>query len=132
MTLYERIAKLSEADTVTTRGDLLSRAAKASLGVALVLAGLSRAEQAGARIEPDPTVGCCFLAYTAECANCTGQGYNCSPPCTRWAWYCVDNQHHVWLCGECYASGNCPGCSCGRVSIRTDNTPPLLTGQKGK
>jgi hypothetical protein len=130
MTLYERIAKLSEADTaVTTRGDLLSRAGKASLGVALLLAGLSRAEKAEA--QPDPVVGCCFLAYTTECANCTGHGYDCTSPCTRWAWYCVDANHRVWICGECYANQSCPGCSCGRVALRTDNTPVML-GPSGR
>jgi hypothetical protein len=131
MTLYERIETLSEADAApATRRDVLSRAAKASFGIALVLAGLSRAEKAGAR--PDPVVGCCFLAYTTECPNCTGQGYDCASGCSRWAWYCVDETHRVWICGECYAQGTCgPGCSCGKVALTLSNADPRTLRIRG-
>jgi hypothetical protein len=123
MTLYERFEKLSEVDpSPATRRDVLSKAAKASLGVALVLAGLSRVEKAGA--SPDPVVGCCFLAFNTQCPNCSGHGYDCGAGCDRWAWYCVDPQHRLWLCGECYAQGSCgPGCSCGKVMLSTSNEP---------
>jgi hypothetical protein len=115
VTLYERFEKFSDLDAPrTTRRRLLARAAKASLGLAVVAAGLSRTglAQAGGS-------GCCFLAYQNECPHCTGHGYDCGQGCTRWAWYCVDPAHRVWLCGECYAGGNCGGCSCGRVSLST-------------
>jgi hypothetical protein len=128
VTLYERLETLSsETETsTTTRRRVLERAGKAALGFAVVLAGASRAEKAGA-MRPDPMVGCCSLAFTAECPNCTGHGYDCGAGCTRWAWYCLDTFRRVWLCGECYAAGSCgPGCSCGKVSIVTSTCPPGL------
>ena len=139
MTLYKRIETLSEADVApATRRDVLSRAAKASFGVALVLAGLSRADKAGAALagapgaRPDPVVGCCFLAYNEQCPNCTGQGYDCGSGCNRWAWYCVDNTHRVWICGECYAQGSCgPGCSCGKVALTLSNADPRTLRIRG-
>ena len=112
MTLYERFEKLSDTDTSTsTRWRLLGRAAKASLGVAFVVAGLSRTEVASAGD------GCCVLAYPTQCPHCTGQGYDCGAGCTRWAWYCVESDGWVWICGECYPGGSCQGCSCGTVSL---------------
>lgn len=128
MTLYERFEKISEADlTKTTRGRLLSRAGKACVGLAAVAAGLARVETATAG------AGCCVLAYQTQCPNCTGQGYDCAPGCTRWAWYCVDASRRIWLCGECYSGGSCTGCSCGAMSIRTSNRPPgTSTGGGGK
>jgi hypothetical protein len=119
MTLYERFEQFSESgNSTSTRRGLLRRATKASLGVAFVLAGLAPSAKAGGG-DPDPTpsVGCCSLAYSTQCPNCTGHGYDCGPGCTRWAWYCVDNQRRVWLCGECYSGGSCSGCSCGKVSL---------------
>ena len=114
MTLYERFEQVSELDmTRSTRRRLLSRAAKACLGLAVVAAGLARAEGAKA------VAGCCVLAYQNECPHCTGHGYDCGFGCTRWAWYCVDSTHRVWLCGECYSGGPCGGCSCGHLAITT-------------
>jgi len=119
VTLYERVEKVSELDTSrSTRSRLLGRAAKACLGLAVVAAGLSRTEKAGA------TAGCCVLAYGNQCPNCTGRGYDCGSGCTRWAWYCVDSLHRVWLCGECYAGGSCGGCSCGHIAITMSGGPP--------
>jgi hypothetical protein len=106
----------------TTRRRLLSRAAKACLGLAVVAAGLARTGTAKA------VAGCCSLAYQTECPNCTGRGYDCHPPCTPWAWYCVDSFHRVWLCGECYAGGACSGCSCGRISLKLSGPGPHLRG----
>jgi hypothetical protein len=127
MTLYERFEKISEADlTTSTRRRLLSRAGKACVGLAAVAAGLGRVESAKAG------AGCCVLAYQTECPHCTGQGYDCAPGCTRWAWYCVDGAHRVWLCGECYSGGSCSGCSCGHMSIRASTRPPTIVGQGGK
>ena len=61
VTLYDRFEKLSESDmTTTTRRRLLARAAKASLGVAIVAAGLSRTGSAAAA---KAALGCCSLAY---------------------------------------------------------------------
>ena len=112
MTLYERVEQISELDaTKSTRRRLLSRAAKACLGLAVVAAGLARAETAKAG------AGCCVLAYQTRCTNCTGRGYDCTPPCTRWAWYCVDSFRRVWICGECWAAGTCQGCSCGAIAM---------------
>jgi hypothetical protein len=119
MTLYERFERISEADmTTSTRRRLLSRAGKACVGLAVAAAGLARVETATAG------AGCCVLAYQTECPHCTGQGYDCGPGCTRWAWYCVDSAHRVWLCGECYAGGSCSGCSCGHISIRPSTRLP--------
>ena len=120
MTLYERFEKFSEADmTKSTRGRLLSRAGKMCLGLAVAAAGLARVGTATAG------AGCCVLAYQTECPHCTGDGYDCGSGCTRWAWYCVDSTHHVWLCGECYSGGSCSGCSCGHlVTPRTSSRPP--------
>jgi hypothetical protein len=114
VTFYERLEQqLSDTDTSTsTRRGLLERAGKASLGIAFVLAGLSRSEKAGAAIAGG--AGCCVLAYQTDCPHCSGRGYDCGSGCTRWAWYCVDSARHIWLCGECYSGGNCAGCSCGR------------------
>ena len=122
MTFYERFEKLSDTDTSTsTRRRLLGRAAKASLGFAFVVAGLSRGGNAAAAVSG---AGCCFLAYQNQCPNCTGHGYDCGSGCTRWAWYCVDSAHRVWICGECYPGGNCgPGCSCGAVALTLTNQP---------
>ena len=125
MTFYERFEKLSDTDTSTsTRRRLLGRAAKASLGFAFVVAGLSRGEKAAAGVSG---AGCCFLAYQNQCPNCTGHGYDCSGGCTRWAWYCVDSAHRVWICGECYSGGGCSGCSCGAVALTLNNQPLLQT-----
>ena len=122
MTLYERFEKLSEVENpVTTRRRLLGRAAKACLGVAIVAAGLAKAETASAG------AGCCVLAYQTQCPNCTGQGYDCGAGCTRWAWYCVDSAQHHWLCGECYAGSGCSGCSCGAYVI-VANSRDLAAG----
>jgi hypothetical protein len=119
VTLYERFEKVSEVDmTRSTRRRLLSRAGKACVGLAVVAAGLSRTEQAKA------VAGCCVLAYGNDCPNCTGRGYDCGQGCTRWAWYCVDSAHRVWLCGECYAGGACGGCSCGRIAITQHSLSP--------
>lgn len=127
MTLYERFEQLSELDTSrSTRRRLLSRAGKACLGVAAAAAGLSRVEPARAN-GGKRDVGCCFLAYENDCPHCTGHGYDCGPGCTRWAWYCVDADHSVWICGECYSGGNCSGCSCGHIAlslIPPSNHPP--------
>jgi len=58
MTLYERIETLSEADVApATRRDVLSRAAKASFGVALVLAGLAWNVYGPRRRRPDTKTG---------------------------------------------------------------------------
>jgi hypothetical protein len=114
VTLYERVEKLSDLDTSrSTRRRLLARAAKACLGLAVVAAGLSRTEQARA----GGRAGCCVLAYQNDCPNCTGHGYDCGSGCTRWAWYCVNSDRRVWLCGECYQGGACGGCSCGRIAL---------------
>jgi hypothetical protein len=119
MTLYERFERVSELDmTRSTRRRLLARASKACLGLAVVAAGLTRTEQARAGS------GCCVLAYQNECPGCTGHGYFCGPGCTRWAWYCVDSTHRVWLCGECYSGGGCGGCSCGRISLKLSGPHP--------
>ena len=128
MTLYERFEKISEADLSTsTRGRLLSRAGKACLGLAIAAAGLAKVETAKA------TAGCCVLAYQTQCPNCTGNGYDCASGCTRWAWYCVDSSHQVWLCGECYAGGSCSGCSCGHVvTPRPNSRPPGPVSREGK
>jgi hypothetical protein len=126
VTLYERFEKLSEVDNaVTTRGRFLGRAAKACLGLTIVAAGLAKAETARAG------AGCCILAYQTQCPNCTGRGYDCGGGCTRWAWYCVDPAQHHWLCGECYAGGGCPGCSCGAVAILTNSGEHLPSGTGG-
>jgi hypothetical protein len=125
VTLYERFERVSEVDmTSSTRGRLLARAGKACLGMAVAVAGLSRVEQAMAGTGH----GCCSLAYNVQCPNCTGHGYDCGSACTRWAWYCVDPTHRVWICGECYAAGSCPGCSCGHVAITRDNKFPITPG----
>ena len=126
MTVYERFEKLSDSDTAkSTRRRLLGRAAKASLGVAIVAAGLSRTGSASAA---KSGLGCCFLAYQNQCPGCTGHGYDCGSGCTRWAWYCVDGAHRVWICGECYPGGNCgPGCSCGAVALSVSSQPLLST-----
>jgi len=114
VTLYQRFEKFSELDpSRTTRRRLLTRAGKACLGLAVTAAGLSRVEQATA----GGAHGCCSLAYQNECPHCTGQGYDCCTGGTRWAWYCVDSSHRVWICGECYAGGSCAGCSCGHIAI---------------
>ena len=127
MTLYERFEKVSEADMSTsTRRRLLSRAGKVCLGLAVGAAGLARVETAKA------TAGCCVLAYQNECPHCTGQGYDCAPGCTRWAWYCVDSARRVWLCGECYSGGTCSGCSCGHMSIRPSTHLPFTSSGGGK
>jgi hypothetical protein len=122
VTLYERFEKVSEADlTTSTRRRLLSRAGKVCVGLAVAAAGLARVETATAG------AGCCVLAYQTECPHCTGQGYDCASGCTRWAWYCVDSTHHVWLCGECYSGGSCSGCSCGHlVTPTTSSRPPSV------
>jgi hypothetical protein len=112
VTLYERFEKFSDSET-STRSRFLSRAAKACLGLVVVAGGLSRTEQAQAG------AGCCVLAYQNQCRNCTGHGYDCGAGCTRWAWYCVDSSHQLWICGECYSGSNCSGCSCGTVVMRT-------------
>lgn len=125
MTFYERFEKLSATDMSTstsTRRRLLERAGKASLGVAFVLAGLSRSGKAGAATKG---AGCCSLAYQNQCPNCNGHGYDCAGGCTRWAWYCVDGSHRVWICGECYSGGGCQGCSCGAVAL-TQTSRPIL------
>jgi hypothetical protein len=124
VTAYERLEKLSDADTAkSTRRRLLGRAAKASLGLALVAAGLARSGSAAAA---KSGIGCCFLAYQNQCPNCTGHGYDCGAGCQRWAWYCVDSAHRVWICGECYPQGGCgPGCSCGAVALSVSNQPLL-------
>lgn len=111
MTLYERFEQLSdEVETSkTTRRRALSRAAKACLGVAVAATGLARVSEARAG------AGCCVLAYQTQCPNCSGRGYDCASGCTRWAWYCTDAAHHVWICGECYSGSSCSGCSCGAV-----------------
>lgn len=125
MSLYERFEKLSEVENpVTTRRRLLGRAAKACLGFAIVAAGLSKVETARAG------AGCCILAYQNQCPNCTGHGYDCGAGCTRWAWYCVDPAHRVWLCGECYSGSQCTGCSCGTVAI-VPNSGLLTSGGGG-
>lgn len=125
MTLYERFEKVSEVDmSKSTRRRLLSRAGKGCLGLAVVAAGLARAETAKA------VAGCCVLAYQNECPHCTGHGYDCGSGCTRWAWYCVDSARRVWLCGECYSGGGCGGCSCGRVAL-TQGNPRTGPGPKG-
>ena len=127
MTLYERFEKISEADLSTsTRGRLLSRAGKACFGLAVAAAGLARVGTATAGGH-----GCCVLAYQNECTNCTGNGYDCGSGCTRWAWYCVDSSHHVWLCGECYTGGSCSGCSCGHLVTPRTNSRPGLGGGPG-
>jgi hypothetical protein len=128
MTLYERFEKISEADmTTSTRRRLLSRAGKACVGLAVAAAGLARVGTATAG------AGCCVLAYQTECPHCTGQGYDCASGCTRWAWYCVDSSHHVWLCGECYSGGSCSGCSCGHlVTPTTSSRPPGALSGRGK
>ena len=83
MTFYERFEKLSDTDTSTsTRRRLLARAAKASLGFAFVVAGLSHGGKAAAATSG---AGCCFLAYQNQCPHCTGHGYDCGVGCTRWA-----------------------------------------------
>jgi hypothetical protein len=124
VTLYERVEKLSDLDASrSTRRSLLGRAAKACLGLAVVAAGLSRADHARAG-----SSGCCVLAYGNDCPNCTGRGYDCGTGCTRWAWYCVDSLHRVWLCGECYAGGSCGGCSCGRVALTRGHGVPIPGG----
>jgi len=124
VTLYERFEQVSELDmTTSTRRRLLARAGKACLGMAVAAAGLSRVEQAMA----GGGSGCCSLAYQRQCPNCSGHGYDCGGGCTRWAWYCVDSQHRVWICGECYAGGACQGCSCGHVAI-TQSPPPNHPG----
>jgi hypothetical protein len=115
VTLYERFEKLSDDDSRSTRGRLLSRAAKACLAAAVAVTGLSRVGEARAG------AGCCFLAYGNECPNCTGHGYDCGAGCTRWAWYCVDSAHRVWICGECYAGSGCAGCSCGKVALSVNS-----------
>jgi hypothetical protein len=123
MTLYERFEKVSELDLSTsTRRRFLARAAKACVGLAVVAAGLSRTEQAKA------VDSCCVLAYQNECPHCTGHGYDCGSACTRWAWYCVDSAHRVWLCGECYSGGPCSGCSCGRVALTLTRPVPTPAG----
>jgi hypothetical protein len=123
VTIYERFEKLSDTNTSkSTRRRLLGRAAKASLGFAFVVAGLSRTGNAAAA---KSGIGCCFLAYQNQCPNCTGHGYFCAGGCTRWAWYCVDSGHHVWICGECYSGGGCQGCSCGAVALSVTNQPLL-------
>lgn len=123
MTLYERVEKLSDLDASrSTRRRLLGRAAKACLGLAVVAAGLSRTAVATAG------AGCCVLAYGNECPNCSGRGYDCGAGCTRWAWYCVDSAHRVWLCGECYSGGSCGGCSCGRVALTLNHPRPTPRG----
>jgi hypothetical protein len=128
MTLYERFEKMSEADlTTSTRGRLLSRAGKVCLGLAVAAAGLARAETSKAG-----GAGCCVLAYQTECPHCTGSGYDCGTGCTRWAWHCVDSQHHVWLCGECYAGGSCSGCSCGHIAVPSLTNRPGLGGGGGQ
>jgi hypothetical protein len=123
VTLYERFEKLSDDET-STRRRLLSRAAKACLGAAVAVAGLSRVGGAGASTSG---AGCCVLAYQNECPNCSGHGYDCAAGCTRWAWYCVDSAHRYWICGECYSGSSCSGCSCGHVVLATNsrNVPPL-------
>jgi len=127
VTLYERFEKLSDVDeSPTTRGRLLGRAAKACLGVTAVVAGLGKIAPAGAGTSG---AGCCILAYQTQCTNCHAQGYDCGGGCTRWAWYCVDPSHRVWLCGECYAGGGCPGCSCGTVAIVTSNNQLEFTAR---
>jgi hypothetical protein len=128
MTLYERFERISEADlTTSTRRRLLSRAGKACVGLAVAAAGLARVETATAG------AGCCVLAYQTECPHCTGDGYDCGPGCTRWAWYCVDSTHHIWLCGECYSGGSCSGCSCGHlVTPRTNSRPPGVRSGGGR
>jgi hypothetical protein len=124
MTLYERFEEASEADlTRSTRRRLLSRAAKACFGLAVVAAGLARTEGAKA------TAGCCVLAYQNQCPHCSGHGYDCGAGCTRWAWYCVDSNHQVWLCGECYAGGSCGGCSCGKVALTAHSLKPTPFGR---
>ena len=117
MTFYERFEKLSD-DDASTRGRFLSRAGKACLGVVVAAAGLSRGGDARAGTAGGGS-GCCVLAYRNQCPNCTGHGYDCASGCTRWAWYCVDSFHQMWICGECYSGGSCSGCSCGTVVLRT-------------
>ena len=125
MTLYERFEQVSELDmSRSTRRRLLARAAKACLGLAVAAAGLSHTEQARA----GGSDGCCVLAYQNVCPHCTGHGYDCGFGCTRWAWYCVDSFHRVWLCGECYSGGTCGGCSCGRVALTLSRRPTPFTG----
>jgi hypothetical protein len=117
VTLYERFEKLSDAETSrSTRKRLLSRAAKACLGVAVAVTGLSRVGEASAG------AGCCVLAYQNECPNCSGHGYDCASGCTRWAWYCVDFAHRYWICGECYSGSSCSGCSCGHIVLATNSS----------
>ena len=130
MTAYERLERLSDPDSSkSTRRRLLGRAAKASLGFALVAAGLSRTGSAGAA---KSGLGCCVLAFQNQCPHCTGHGYDCGPGCVRWAWYCVDSAHRVWICGECYPQGGCgPGCSCGAVALSV-SSQPLLHPHPGK
>ena len=125
MTLYERFEKISDIETSTsTRRRLLARAAKYSLGFAFVVAGLSHTDEAAAGD------GCCVLAYQNQCPHCTGQGYDCGTGCTRWAWYCVQSNGWVWICGECYSGGGCQGCSCGTVAMSrgTRGLPRRWTG----
>jgi hypothetical protein len=128
MTLYERFEKISEADlTTSTRRRLLSRAGKACVGLAVAAAGLARVGTATAG------AGCCVLAYQTECPNCTGDGYDCGSGCTRWAWYCVDSTHHIWLCGECYSGGSCSGCSCGHLTNpRASSRLPGVVSRGGR
>jgi|GEM_PF-4784496 len=111
MSLYKRVEDFSESMSGTsTRRGFLGRVGKGSVAVVAAVAGLSRVEKARGI-----TVGCCNLAYSTTCPNCTQTSHTCpSGGCTKWTWYCEDTYNRTWRCGECYAGGSCAGCSCGR------------------
>jgi hypothetical protein len=112
MSLYKEVEDFSESMSgASTRRGFLGRIGKTSVAVVAAITGLSRVEKARALI----TVGCCHLAYSTTCPNCTQTSHTCpSGGCTKWTWYCEHTDGRTWRCGECYAGGSCAGCSCGR------------------